>query len=231
MKMRFVLTVFTVSILLVPFPGYTQQTPPAPQGRGRGEQAPKQPMSFFITSVGVGRGANLGGLTGADAHCQALAKTAGAGNKTWRAYLSTQGPNAVNARDRIGTGPWHNSRGALVARDVGHLHGDTLEVARIGNNLSSATALTEKNEPVSTTPNQHDILTGSQPDGRTYADAADHTCQNWTSSTTGAAQVGHFDRRGVTSISWNSAHPSRGCSQEDLAGSGGTGLLYCFAGN
>lgn len=195
-------------------------------------------FSFFITSEGTGKGADLGGLAGADAHCQKLATAAGAGAKSWRAYLSTQaadGKPAVNARDRIGNGPWYNVRGALVARDSAHLHGDTLEVARTGNALSWATAFNEKNQPVNRAgdkPNQHDILTGSQPDGRAYADAADHTCKNYTSSAAdGTVQVGHFDRTGGNSISWNSAHPSRGCGQDNLVATGGAGLLYCFAAN
>ena len=195
-------------------------------------------FSFFITSEGPGKGADLGGLAGADAHCQKLASAVGAGNKTWHAYLSTQaadGKPAVNARDRIGKGPWHNVRGAVVGRDLAHLHGDTVELGRLGNNLSWATAFTEKNEPVKRAgdkPNQHDILTGSTPDGRAFSDAADHTCKNYTSSAAdGSAQVGHFDRTGGNSISWNSAHASRGCGQENLVATGGAGLLYCFAVN
>jgi hypothetical protein len=223
---RIILTTCATTMLLVAS-GWNARQSAAQQPPG-GEQ-PTQAMSFFVTSVGSGKGGDLGGLTGADAHCHALAKAAGAGNKTWRAYLSTQGPNAVNARDRIGKGPWYNARGRMVARDLAHLHGDTLDLARVGNSISLATVLTENGEPVPTTPNQHDILTGSQPDGRAYSDAADHTCQNWTSSATGSAQVGHYDRRGATFISWNSAHPSRGCSMPALAESGGTGLLYCFA--
>jgi hypothetical protein len=194
-------------------------------------------MSFFITSTGLGKGANLGGLAGADAHCQALATAVGAGNRQWRAYLSTQGPNAVNARDRIGTGPWHNVKGQSVARDLAHLHGDTLELARAGNTLTRATALNEKGEQVPgvafpggpQVPNQHDILTGSQTDGRAYTDSADHTCNNWTSDSTGNAQVGHHDRTGGPGTSWNSVHASAGCSQEALIKTGGTGLLYCFS--
>lgn len=195
-------------------------------------------FSFFVTSVGSGKGADLGGLSGADAHCQKLADAAGAGNKTWHAYLSTQakdGKPAVNARDRIGSGPWYNVQGALIARDVGHLHGDNLEEARIGNAVNWATALTEKAVPVKRAgdkPNEHDILTGSQPDGRAFSDAADHTCKNYTSSAAdGAVQVGHFDRTGrvPTALSWNSAHPSRGCGQENLVSTGGAGLLYCFS--
>ena len=201
---------------------------PAPQGRGN---QPKQPMSFFITSVGLGKGGNLGGLAGADAHCQALATAAGASG-TWRAYLSTQGPNAVNARDRIGKGPWHNVKGTSVARDLEHLHGDTLDLARMGNTLTRVTALTEKGEMVKGAGeqgNQHDILTGSQLDGRAYTDGADHTCNNWTSETTGNAQVGHHDRAGGPGTSWNSVHQSAGCSQESLVKTGGAGLFYCFS--
>jgi hypothetical protein len=200
--------------------------------------APKQAFSFFVTSAGLGKGADLGGLAGADAHCQKLAAAAGGGAKTWRAYLSTQaseGQPAVNARDRIGQGPWYNTRGAVVARDLAHLHGDTLELARLGNNLTWATAFTEKNEPVKRAgdkPNEHDILTGSQPDGRAFTDTADHTCKNYTSSAAdGSAQVGHFDRTGGGNTSWNSTHPSRGCGQDNLVATGGAGLLYCFATN
>jgi hypothetical protein len=200
--------------------------------------AAKAPLSFFVTSSGLGKGADLGGLAGADAHCQKLAASVGAGDKTWHAYLSTQAwkdQPAVNARDRIGTGPWVNTRGAVVAKDVAHLHGDTLEAARLGNNLSWATAFTEKNEPVKRAgdkPNEHDILTGSQPDGRAFTDAADHTCKNYTSSAAdGSAQVGHFDRTGGGNTSWNSTHPSKGCGQENLVSTGGAGLFYCFATN
>lgn len=200
--------------------------------------APKPPLSFFITSEGTGKGADLGGLAGADAHCQKLATAVGAGGKDWHAYLSTQASKdqaAVNARDRIGTGPWHNTRGAVVAKDLAHLHGDTIEAARVGNNLSWATAFTEKNEPVKRAgdkPNEHDILTGSLPDGRAFTEAADRTCKNFTSSAAeGSAQVGHFDRTGGGNTSWNSAHPSRGCGQENLVATGGAGLFYCFATN
>lgn len=201
------------------------------------KKAAPPPMTFFVTSVGPGNGANLGGLAGADAHCQKLAAAAGAGDRTWRAYLSTSGAGgqpAVNARDRIGKGPWHNAKGGRVAQDVADLHGDTLESARIGSTLTRVTALSEKGDPikgVGDTPNQHDILTGSQPDGRAYTDGADHTCQNWTSNGAGTAQVGHFDRTGGPNVSWNSTHPSRGCSQENLVSTGGAGLFYCFAGN
>jgi hypothetical protein len=199
--------------------------------------APQQPMSFFVTSVGLGNGANLGGLAGADRHCQALATAAGAGAKTWHAYLSTSasgGQAAVNARDRIGSGPWYSAKGGRIAQNVGDLHGDTIEQARLGNNINKTTAISEKGEPikgVGDTPNQHDILTGSQPDGRAYTDGADHTCGNWTSGAAGTAQLGHHDRTGGGNTSWNSTHASRGCSQENLVSTGGAGLFYCFAIN
>jgi hypothetical protein len=197
--------------------------------------AQPQPMSFFITSVGKGTGANLGGLAGADAHCQQLAAAAGRGNATWHAYLSTQGAGAVNARDRIGSGPWYNQRGQRVGQSLGELHGDTIEQARMGVALGKAFSLTEKGTPVNgvgDTPNQHDILTGSTPDGRAFSDGADHTCTNWAgNATTGSAQVGHSDKQGGGNGSWNSAHPSRGCSQENLVATGGAGLFYCFAVN
>jgi hypothetical protein len=233
-KTRSVLVVITLSLLLGSYLALAEQNPPAQGQAGGGQQAPQQPMSFFVTSVGLGKGADLGGLAGADAHCLRLAQAVGAGSKTWRAYLSTQGPSAVNARDRIGNGPWFNARGQRVAQNVADLHGDTLDAARLGNNLTRATALSEKNEPikgVGDTPNQHDTLTGSQTDGRTYTDTADHTCQNWTSSSTGTAQLGHHDRTGGGNTSWNAAHASRGCSQENLVSTGGAGLFYCFAIN
>jgi hypothetical protein len=195
-------------------------------------QQPPQPMSFFVTSVGKGDGANLGGLAGADAHCQALAAAAGRGGATWHAYLSTQGASAVSARDRIGTGPWYNARGQRVAQNLGELHGDTIEQARLGNALGKQLSLTEKSAVVNgvgDTPNQHDILTGTQPDGRAYTDGGDHTCGNWTSNAQGTAQLGHSDKQGGGNSSWNSAHPSRGCSQPNLVSTGGAGLLYCFA--
>jgi len=214
------------------------QTPPqnAPQAPANRETGP---FSFFVTSVGSGKGGDLGGLAGADAHCQKLAAAVGAGGKTWRAYLSTQswdGKPAINARDRIGTGPWFNVKGALVARSVSHLHGDVLEEARIGNAINWATALTEKGDNVKRAgdkPNEHDIITGSTPDGRAFVfDNADRSCKNYTSSAEdGAVQVGHFDRTGgvATALSWNSAHASRGCSQEKLVSTGGAGYFYCFA--
>jgi hypothetical protein len=203
-------------------------------GQATPQKQERAPMTFFLTSVGSGNGANLGGLAGADAHCQKLAAAAGAGNKTWHAYLSTSasdGKPAVNARDRIGKGPWHNARGTAVAKDLGDLHGDTLDQARTGNLITKNNALTEKGDLVNGVgdkPTTHDILTGTQPDGKAYTDAADHTCKNWTSNGEGTAQLGHHDRNGG-GISWNSVHPSRGCSQENLAGTGGAGLFYCFA--
>ncbi len=196
------------------------------------QQPAPQPMSFFVTSAGSGDGANLGGLAGADKHCQTLAAAAGAGGKTWRAYLSTQGPGAVNARDRIGKGPWFNAKGARIAQDVGDLHGDTLEQARRGNNLTKVTGLTEKGQPVNgvgDTPNQHDILTGSQLDGNAFPAGGDRTCRNWASNTGDSAQVGHSDRTGGGNTSWNATHPSKGCSQPNLVATGGAGLVYCFA--
>ena len=195
-------------------------------------------MTFFITSVGLGKGADLGGLAGADQHCQALAKAVGAGNRTWRAYLSTQAaalndPNFVNARDRIGTGPWHNAKGVMISRSVEDLHSPS-------NNVTKQTALDEKGNLVNgrtEKPNKHDILTGSRPDGTAFGGGAlpDMTCGNWTKSgPDGAAMVGHHDRAGPIdspwATSWNSSHPSvKGCSQEVLRGTGGDGLFYCFA--
>lgn len=198
-------------------------------------KAPAQPMSFFITSAGTGKGANLGGLAGADQHCQMLATAANAGDRTWHAYLSTQakdGQPAVNARDRIGTGPWYSANGQLIAQDLATLHGDTAEQARVGNGILKARALNEKGgtpNGVGDNPNQHDILTGSTTDGKAFTDNTDHTCGNWTSETAeGIAQLGHFDRNGG-GLSWNSAHASRGCSQANLAATGGAGFFYCFA--
>jgi hypothetical protein len=193
-------------------------------------------MSFFITSTGTGKGADLGGLEGADRHCQALAQAAGAGSATWRAYLSTQAAGsvaAVNARDRIGKGPWQNAKGVVIAKDVAELHSD-------GNKINKETALNEKGATVNgrgDTPNMHDVLTGSQPDGTAFPAGDDRTCGNWTKSgADGAAVVGHHDRMGLNdqppAKSWNSSHPSRGgCSQDALKGTGGAGLFYCFAAN
>lgn len=189
---------------------------------------PSNPMSFFVTSVGGGKGADLGGLAGADAHCEKLAAAVGAGGKNWRAYLSTTGAGGVNARDRIGKGPWQNAKGAVIATDVATLHGT--------NNLTKQTALTEKGTPINgrgDTPNMHDMLTGSTPDGRAMDGSTDSTCGNWTKSGEGAAIVGHHDRIGLRddepSRSWNSSHPSRACGQDALKATGGDGLFYCFA--
>ena len=197
-------------------------------------QAQQVTMTFFLTSAGPGKGGDLGGLEGADRHCQQLAQAAGAGGKTWRAYLSTQGAGAVNARDRIGKGPWQNAKGVEVAKSVDQLHGE--------NNLTKQTSLSEKGEVISgrgDSPNRHDVLTGSQPDGIAFPAGDDKTCGNWTKSGAGAAVVGHHDRQGLNESapmkSWNSSHPSRGpdggCSQADLKSTGGDGLFYCFAIN
>jgi hypothetical protein len=198
-------------------------------------QAQQTTTSFFITSEGPGKGADLGGLAGADAHCARLATAAGITGKTWRAYLSTQGPNAVNAKDRIGRGPWQNAKGLVVATSVADLHSPN-------NKINKQNALSEKGDMINArgdTPNRHDILTGSQADGTAFPAGEDRTCNNWTSSTTGAAMVGHHDRQGLrdddASKSWNASHPSRGpgggCAQTDLRGTGGDGLIYCFAAN
>jgi hypothetical protein len=205
---------------------------------GRAQQAPPQSpnMTFFVTSTGPGKGADLGGLEGADRQCQALAQAAGAGGKTWHAYLSSQAIGndaAVNARDRIGRGPWQNFKSEVVGQNVDDLHGEN-------NKLGMQTSLTERGTMIAGTgytPNYHDVLTGSQPDGRAFPPSEDRTCRNWTSSTQGAAMVGHVDRKGLrddaASKSWNSSHPSRGpdggCSQNDLRSTGGNGLFYCFA--
>ncbi|PWB64404.1 MAG: hypothetical protein C3F17_07245 [Bradyrhizobiaceae bacterium] len=196
-----------------------------------GASAQQANMSFFITSGNPGNGADFGGIDGADRHCQRLAAAAGAGNRVWRAYLSsTQSGtgNAVHARDRIGTGPWHNARGEMIAASVAELHAS--------NKISKQTALTERGDPVpgrGDTPNQHDILTGTQPDGTAFAGDRDTTCGNWTRSGEGSAVVGHHDRVGLRddepSRSWNSSHPSRGCSLDALRATGGAGLIYCFA--
>jgi hypothetical protein len=234
-KLFVLCSAFFVSPAFAADPPAAAPAAPAPAAAEKAKEAPK-PLGFFVTSEGLSKGADLGGLAGADAHCQKLATGVNAGNRTWRAYLSTQAANgqpAVNARDRIGKGPWHNAKGGVVAKDVADLHGDTLDAARLGNNLSRNTALTEKAEPVKGAgdkPNQHDILTGSRPDGTAFADASDRTCSNYTSSLKeGSVQVGHFDRTGGGNTSWNSAHGSKGCGQENLAGTGGAGLLYCFA--
>ena len=225
------------------------------------------PMTFFVTSEPIGDGGNLGGLAGADAHCQALASAVGAGNRTWHAYLSTQarpGQPAVNARDRIGTGPWYNFEGVTIARDLAHLHGDTIELARLGNNLTKRTGLTERGQIVpglndyqvprdseweytKTTPytNRHEMLTGSQLDGRAYPPGVDYTCNNWTGNSDPApggqvleggpgrpnAQIGFPDRNGGGNGSWNSSHGTTGCSQTALNRTHGVGMFYCFATN
>lgn len=202
-------------------------------GPGAQAASPSSDMSFFVTSAGLGKGADLGGLAGADRHCQQLAAAAGAGKKQWRAYLSataTDGGKAVNARDRIGKGPWYNFEGRLIARNVDELHAL--------NGINRMTALTEKGAKVNgraESPNMHDILTGSTPDGKVATGDKDTTCGNWTRSGDGAAIVGHHDRWGLRddepARSWNASHPSRGCSQENLRASGGAGMFYCFAAN
>jgi hypothetical protein len=201
-----------------------------PDSRTQASTGGANKMSFFVTSTGLGQGADLGGLAGADRHCSELAQAAGVPG-TWHAYLSNSpmaGENAVNARDRIGKGPWYNAKGELIARNVEELHGN--------NHINKQTALNEKGEQVNgrtDKPNRHDILTGSQSDGRAFTGDKDMTCGNWTKSGDGAAMVGHHDRMGLDeqapAKSWNSSHPSRGCSQEALRASGGDGLLYCFA--
>jgi hypothetical protein len=237
-------TIFTTALVAqAPAQQPAAQAPPA-QGRpgGAGGQGGRAagPPSFFITSVGKGDGAKYGGLAGADAHCAALAQAANVPTpqgRQWRAYLSAAAANgqpAVNARDRIGAGPWYNVRGAVIAQNVADLHGD---VQRDRNQINKQTALNEKGGTVNgvgDTPNQHDILTGSDSHGRAIAGTNDTTCKNYTSNedTQGASvMLGHFDRTGGGNTSWNSAHGSRGCSQPALVGTGGAGLLYCFAAN
>lgn len=187
-------------------------------------------MSFFITSVGSGDGGNLGGLAGADRHCHTLAEAAGVRGKEWRAYLSAAaagGQPAVHARDRIGTGPWYNARGVMVAQDLAALHGDANGLGKEGSLSESGAMINGRGD----SPNMHDILTGSMPDGTASSDTTDTTCANWTSSGEGSALVGHHDKQGggARPTSWNSAHGSRGCSQQNLQGTGGYGLFYCFA--
>ena len=194
----------------------------------------QEAMTFFVTSVGPGKGGDLGGIEGADRHCQVLAQAAGAGGRTWRAYLSTQAAGAspaVNARERIGRGPWHNAKGVVIAKDVEDLHAT--------NKINKQTALSEKGEIIAgigERPNRHDMLTGSQPDGRAFAPGEDRTCGNWTKGgADGSAMLGHHDRVGIRDDeamrSWNSSHPSRGCTQDGLRSTGGDGLFYCFAVN
>lgn len=206
-----------------------QAKPPEPVAQSREMGGAKSVMTFFVTSKGPGKGGDLGGLAGADAHCQALAQAEGAGDHTWRAYLSTSardGRPAINARDRIGKGPWYNAEGLLVAANLDELHSDK-------NRIAKDTAVTERLDPVNGVgddPNVHDILTGSNADGTAYVGDEDLSCRNWTSSSDGRAQVGHHDRRGLTEgvNSWNSVHASRGCGQSDLQSTGGAGLFYCF---
>lgn len=208
----------------------TSGTPASDPPEFRSMGGEKSVTTFFITSRGVGRGGDLGGLAGADAHCQALAKAEGSGDHTWRAYLSTQatsGASAVHARDRIGKGPWYNADGFRIARDVEELHGVT-------NGIDKDNGVTERLDPINgvgDTPNRHDVLTGSKSDGTAFDGPDDLTCGGWTSSDQGRAQVGHHDRKGqgATATSWNSAHATRGCSQSQLESTGGAGLFYCFA--
>ena len=215
---------FSAAIMVFAVTTYLAWEPAAPQANA---------MTFFVTSAGSGNGANLGGIAGADAHCAKLAQAAGApANRTWRAYLSANpaGQPAVNAKDRIGKGPWVNSKGVAIATDVAQLHSEM-------NSLTKENNLTEKGATVNGVgdqPNQHDMLTGSQADGTAFTDGMDHTCSNWTSAADGAgtAQLGHSDRRGgrgATGMSWNSSHASRGCSQANLVATGGAGYFYCFA--
>jgi hypothetical protein len=190
--------------------------------------AEERPMGFFVTSVGMGNGGDLGGLEGADGHCKKLATAVGAGNRDWRAYLSTEGADkrGVFARQRVGNGPWYNARGALIATNPTDLH-------LYNKSITLEAALDESGHRIKgrgDKPNEHDILTGTQADGTPYfPDNKDHTCNNWTSSHEGSAQVGHHDRHGGGNTSWNSAHASRGCSQDGLKQSGGAGKFYCFA--
>ena len=219
MKLQLKLSVLTVTALVV-----------ASFGTGA-FAAPDKKMSFFVTSVGSGKGGDLGGLAGADKHCQSLAQAVGSGKRTWHAYLSTSasvGVREINARNRIGTGPWYNAKGVLIARDVNELHQD--------NNLNKQTALTEKGDVVNgrgDNPNMHDMLTGSDSHGLAFPGNLDTTCGNWTKSGEGSAQLGHHDRTGLDerqpAKSWNHSHPSRGCSVEALRSTGGNGLFYCFA--
>jgi hypothetical protein len=218
-------TAIVFALVITAAPLVRAEDPPAQQAGAKASA-----MTFFITSAGPGKGAELGGLAGADKHCQTLAQAAGAGTHTWHAYLSTSpadGKPAVNAKDRIGTGPWVNAKGVQVAASVADLHSEN-------NKLGKENSLTEKGEVVNgrgDTPNKHDILTGSQADGTAFTTGDNLTCQNWTTSGDGSAQVGHHDRQGggAAPTSWNAAHASRGCGQEALRGTGGDGLFYCFA--
>ena len=224
----------SAAILLIATLSFTASVQ-AQQAQPQPPAAPPPPMSFFVTSVGLGDGANLGGLAGADKHCQTLAQAVGAGNRTWRAYLSQTAAGAtlpVNARDRIGSGPWYNAKGVIIAASVDELHGDS---QRDRNNIRKPIALNEKGEVVTgsgDTPNVHDILTGSDSHGRVLIGRPDvTTCGNWTSNAAGSAMVGHHDRLGGPNASWNAVHLTNGCSQQNLVSTGGAGLLYCFAAN
>ena len=220
MKVRFLGSRVSIAVMAVVLAGCATTTP-------------QSGASFFVTSQGGGKGADFGGLAGADKHCQTLAAAAGLGDKTWRAYLSASAAGAtpaVNARDRIGTGPWKNVKSVVIATSVGELHAD--------NNLTKQTALTEKGAVVNgrgDTPNQHDVLTGTQPNGTAFTGTDDKTCGNWTKGGEGSAIVGHIDRMGLPTspvaeaTSWNSSHATRGCSDPALVSTGGAGLLYCFA--
>ena len=232
MRKAFIVAALALAPLVV-MSGVQAQQQPAPAAPPPLPQAPE--MTFFVTGAGPGKGADLGGIEGADQHCQMLAQRHGAGAKTWRAYLSTQaadGKPAINARDRIGKGPWQNFKGEVVAQNVDDLHGDN-------NKLGFNASLSERGQiipGVGFAPNRHDVLTGSTAEGSAFPPGEDRTCRNWTSSTQGAAMVGHIDRKGLrddaASRSWNSSHPSRGpeggCSASDLRGTGGDGLFYCF---
>ncbi|MBT5030668.1 MAG: hypothetical protein HOM55_00055 [Proteobacteria bacterium] len=213
-KRTSLLTIALVAVLSAPF----LLTP--------GAMAQDNAMSFFITSAGSGDGANLGGIEGADAHCQGLAEAAGAGG-TWAAYLSTTGDNGGNARDRIGSGPWYNANGVLIANDVDDLHSDNVQTSKENSLNESGAVVNGRGDE----PNMHDIMTGSMMDGMASAAGGDSTCANYTGNGEGSVLVGHHDRQGGgdNPSSWNSAHGSRGCSQEDLQGTGGNGLFYCFA--
>ena len=225
-KLPLPVTITTAVATVLVLSACAQPPSGGPGGAGSG-------MSFFVTSTNPGKGADFGGLSGADQYCQKLAATVGAGRRTWRAYLSNSpigGAPAVNARDRIGRGPWRNAKGEVIANNVDELHA--------GNNLTKQTALSEKGEVVSgrgDDVNTHDILTGSQADGRAFAGDKDMTCSNWTTSGEGSAMVGHHDRQGLRddaeSKSWNASHPTRACGMEALKSTGGAGLLYCFAAN
>ena len=228
MKVSTVVAAFLVSAgMTLPVHAQDKEKAKAAKKGGGGE------MTFFVTSVGSGKGGDLGGLEGADAHCNALAKAAGSKRTDWKAYLSTTAPGGdagVSARERIGKGPWRNAKGVVVAKNLSDLHSEKV-------NINKETALSEKGEPIKARgdkPNQHDILTGSDPAGRFSTAGGDTTCGNWTKSGEGSAIVGHHDRAGLKDTwhmkSWNSSHGSRGCSQENLVGTGGNGYFYCFAG-